>query len=83
MNLRVDLYRLKAQGVYIPWYYRFSYDEIDIVVRVYYPIPINYIVRYGRSLCNSFLRILYWIGLIDVGPGEVFLWTDFYRIKSH
>lgn len=63
--------------------YGLAYSNFACAQDIYYPIPINYILRYSRKLYWRFLRIWYWIGLIDVGEAEAFSWRDFYRIKSH
>jgi len=63
--------------------YGFAYSNFECAEDVFYPIPLNYVIRYSRSLYWRFLRIFYWIGLIDVGVNEAFSWRDFYRIKLH
>jgi len=63
--------------------YGFAYDEFASAREVYYPLPINYIVRYWRNCYWGFLRFFYRIGLIDTNERECFRWADFFRIKVH
>lgn len=67
----------------IPRGYGLAYWDYARAEGIYYPLPINFAVRYGLDCWYRFLRLFYWIGLIDVGDGEIFLWREFYRIKSH
>lgn len=69
--------------VSIPKWYGFAYPELVRASDIYYPIPINYIVRYWLRCYWTLLRALYWVGLIDTGVGEMFSWSDFFRIKTH
>jgi len=81
--MRFDKYWLHAKQCPIPKGYGFAYCEYDRAVEVYYPLPLNYIIRYARKVYWKFLRAFHWLGLIDVAAGEVFTWNDFYRIKTH
>ena len=49
MKLRIsELEYRKGQGEILPpWYYGLAYREYDTYVSVFYPIPINFIVRFG------------------------------------
>lgn len=71
------------EKVSVPKWYGLAYSEADRASDIYYPIPLNYAVRHGLWCYWRFLSILYWIGLIDTGVGEMYSWADFYRIKSH
>jgi len=73
----------REKGASIPRGYGYSYTLADRDAVVYYPIPINYIVRYWRRCYWRLMKNLYWVGLIDVGMGECFYWSSFWRIKSH
>ncbi len=35
-----------------------------------------------RGISWRIMRALYWVGLVDIGEGEMFHWGQFYRIKS-
>jgi len=61
----------------------YSYTKFMEDRDVYYPPPINYIVRYWRRCYWRFLKCFYWVGLIDVGMSERFWWGAFFRIKVH
>ena len=74
------IYRERERTYLSKWYGR-SYSDYSRACDIYYPIPINYIVRYGLNVYWRFLRIFWWIGLIDTPEGCIFLWSDFYRIK--
>lgn len=67
----------------IPRGHGLAYRNYDIAVEVYYPIPINYIVRYCRDCLWQFLTVFHWVGLIDKCANEAFRWHDFFRIKLH
>lgn len=67
----------------IPKWYEYSYTEFIMGWDIYYPLPINYIVRYWRKCYWKFLRFFYWVGLVDIAPQEAFHWGAFYRIKAH
>ncbi len=69
-------------GIPPKWYGR-AYSRVDWAQEVYYSLPINYIVRYGRWFYWGFLRLFYRIGLIDTEEAEIFRWDDFFRIKTH
>ena len=72
-----------VEGGYIPSYLGRAYEEVALYATVYYPIPLNYVVRVLRVMYWKIMRGFYWLGLIDVGLGERFTWGDFYRIKTH
>ena len=63
--------------------YGYSYTDFLRAYDIYYPLPINYIVRYWRECCWGFIRFFYRVGLIDIGEAQLFRWADFYRIKTH
>lgn len=65
-----------------PRWYGFAYCDYARAFEIFYPMPINWIVRYWLKLCWGFLKAFYWIGLIDVDEAECFYWDSFYRIKS-
>ena len=73
----------RVGGSPIPKGYGLAYAKYSRAVEVYYPIPVNYIVRYTRVFYWRFLRAFYWVGLIDVEANESFSWVDFFRIKTH
>ena len=66
----------------IPFWLGRAYDRQELRAVVYYPVPLNYVARWLRAIWWSTDRVLYWVGLIDVSPGECFNWHDFWRIKS-
>lgn len=35
-----------------------------------------------RLLWWRLMKLMYWVGLVDLAPGEAFHWSQFYRIKS-
>lgn len=70
-------------GKTLPKNYGYSYSDFFRDYCIFYPIPINYIVRYWRRCYWGFLRFFYWLGLIDRGVAEEFRWADFFRIKVH
>lgn len=72
-----------VEGGYIPKYLGVAYDDWAYCATVYYPIPLNYIVRIVRPLFWKIMRMFYWVGIIDTSIGEAFSWDDFYRIKTH
>lgn len=80
--MRLSYYELD-NGSRPPRWYRFSYTDFMRAFDVFYPMPINRFVRYGRRIYWKVLRAFYWVGLIDVGIAECFHWGSFYRIKSH
>ena len=71
------------KGHPVPKHYRHSYCDFFRAWEIYYPVPINYIVRYWRKYYWAFLKFFYWMGLIDKGANEEFRWGDFFKIKSH
>lgn len=71
----------KRNTMPIPRFYRLAYEEFVCARGVYYPIPINCIVRYGLKLYFGFLRMFYWIGVIDTDISMCFRWDDFWRIR--
>lgn len=73
----------RATGTVVPKGYRLAYNKYHLATAVYYPVPINYIVRYSRDFYWETLRAFYWIGLIDMQVYDRFRWVDFYRIKVH
>lgn len=76
-------YRELNVGESAPWWYGFSHSDFVRAFDIFYPIPINLIVRYWLKAYWGFLGVVYWVGLIDVGEAEAFYWYSFYRIKSH
>ena len=66
-----------------PSYLVTAYSRCDMNAFVMYPKPLHLVVRYGRIFYWRFLRVFYWMGLVDTSIGEAFSWRDFYRIKSH
>jgi hypothetical protein len=75
-------YRQRNHGLLkIPWWYGVSYQLPQLAVYVYYPYPINWIIRYTKELFWYSINLLWWIGLIDVMVGEEFYWGAFYRLK--
>ena len=83
MKITIDNYTRRMGYTPVPQWYGLAYAEAYMPIDIYYPIPINYIVRYCRGFLWRFLRLFYWIGLIDISMGERFSWDDFFRIKSH
>ena len=81
MKIEISWFESRREGITIPSRYGFSYTEFYRAYDIYYPIPINYIVRYWRDCRWKFLSACYWIGIIDVGINEMFTWDKFYRIK--
>jgi len=79
MKIIVDWH--KRTRTTIPKGYGFAYAEYIRDCGIYYPIPINYIIRYWRKCYWRFLTAFYWVGLIDTKASEEFRWTDFFRIK--
>ncbi|KKL83130.1 hypothetical protein LCGC14_1977790 [marine sediment metagenome] len=73
---------IRKMGYSLPFYYRLSYPDLSRDAKIYYVIPYNYIVRYALDSYWGFLRLMYWVGLIDTGMGGCFRWSDFWRIKS-
>ena len=72
MKISVSWFESREGVVFIPKGYGFAYKDFFRALDIYYPIPINYIVRYWPRCYWRFLRIFYWIGLIDVSPNEEF-----------
>lgn len=83
MKLSVDGYTRYSGKDSIPKHYGYSYSDFCRDADIYYPLPINYIVRYWRGAYWAVLRSLYWIGLIDTRANEEFSWGDFFRIKTY
>lgn len=81
--MKVSICWLDRVETPIPRGYGLAYTEYDVATEVFYPIPINYVVRYALKYYWRFLRFFYRVGLIDVGEAETFSWRDFYRIKAH
>ena len=69
-------------GQKAPFWTGTAYSVHEYQAVVYYPIPLNFLVRWSRCASMLMLRAVYWIGLIDVGPGERVTWQEFWRIKS-
>ena len=67
----------------LPKRYGIAYEDFSRAIDIYYPIPLNYVVKYYRLYCRLLIKALYWVGLIDIGIGEMFHWGAFYRIKLH
>jgi hypothetical protein len=42
--------RVKAEGVRLEWYYGLAYHDWELNCAYYYPIPINFIVRYAKAI---------------------------------
>lgn len=83
MKIIVDWLVKEKYGEEKAWWYGFSYSEENRACDIYYPYPLNWIIRYSLKLYWRFLRAFYWIGLIDVKVGESFHWDTFFRIKTH
>lgn len=83
MKLTIDGHTLYSGRASIPRHYGYSYSEFCRDAEIYYPLPINYIVRYWRRAYWTFLSSFYWIGLIDTKVNEEFRWADFFRIKTY
>ena len=71
----------KRNTTVVPRYYGLAYSEFVRARDVYYPIPINYLVRYGLKAYWGFLRSMYWVGVIDTNIAECFRWSDFWRVR--
>lgn len=71
----------KEAGYAIQRGYGLAYSDFCCAFDVYYPIPLNLIVRYWRKFYWGFLRFFYHIGLIDTKLGNEFRWNDFFRIR--
>ena len=71
----------RGNAIAIPHHYGLAYSEFMRACDVYYPIPINLVVRYGLRLYWNFLRAFYWVGVIDTNIAECFRWDDFWRIS--
>ncbi len=84
MKVIQDCYKRSGrERAVIPWWYRFAYSDYCRACDVYYPILINYIVRYGTRLFWWAENVLWWVGLIDVPMYAISTWSDFWRIKTH
>lgn len=83
MKLLISWFEKKNRGFSVPRWYQYSYTDFARAYDVYYPLPLNYIVRYWLGFYWYSLRAIYWVGLIDTGENECFSWGDFFRIKSH
>ena len=75
-------YRELDGGKRAPRWYGFSHSDFKRGIEIFYPMPINWIVRYCLKAYWRFLMTIYWVGLIDVGMAMAFYWGAFYRIKS-
>ena len=73
----------KIRGASPPKWYGFAYTDYARALDIYYPYLINWFVSYWRRAYWRFMKVFYWIGLIDIGKGEMFSWGDFFRIKTH
>lgn len=82
MKIILSWFERKNVGIKKPWWYRFSYTEYVRACDIYYPIPINYIIRYGLKCYWWVIFALDWVGLFDTPSCEVIRWSDFFRIKS-
>ena len=63
-----------------PRFYGKSYSEFDRALDVYYPIPLNYIIRYWLDFYWGFIKLCWWIGIVDTEEAREFGWGDFWRI---
>ena len=72
----------KKEHIPVPRWYGRSYSDYARALDVYYPIPLNYLMRYCLSCSWGFLRVFWWVGLIDTPRNCIFIWGDFYRIKT-
>ena len=67
----------------LPKHYGVAYSDYYRAYDICYPIPLNYIIKYGRQIYFKVLEVFYWVGLIDIACNEEFHWDNFFRIKSH
>lgn len=74
-------WRELGKGAQIPRWHGFSHSDFKCGVDVFYPVPINWLVRYSVRIYWRVLRAFDWVGLIDKADNEVFHWDSFYRIK--
>ena len=81
MKLIIDWFTRHSGKALIPRHYGYSYAAPCSARDIYYPLPINYIVRYWRKSYWGILRLFYWIGFIDTRADEEFRWNDFLRMK--
>ena len=71
-----------TQRAVVPKWYGFSHSEEIRACDVYYPIPLNYIVRIWMKVYWRPQYALWWVGLYDTPDGVELSLSDFWRIKS-
>ena len=72
-----------VQGLKPPQFYGYSYIRYESLIYVFYPYPLNWVIRYTRMVWFSIVRMFDRVGLIDTARYEPLRWNDFFRIKSH
>ena len=84
MKIIQDWYkRAGRKRVVLPWWYRFAYADHCRACDIYYPIPINYIVRWWEKVYWWPQYALWWVGFYDTPDDVELSLSDFWRIKSH
>jgi len=67
----------------VPRFWGLSYWRYELCAGVFYPIPINYIVRWWEKVYWWPEYALWWVGLYDTPDGVELSLSDFWRIKTH
>lgn len=83
---RLISWRYIDRGEPIPGYLGIAYKDYLRHAVIYYPTPLNYVIRFKRGFWNlvfwrGIFSALWWIGVIDTPPGYMFVWGDFWRIR--
>lgn len=69
----------------VPSYFGIAYWEYRMDACIMYPRPLHLVVRYVKKLNYwywGFLRLCYWVGVIDDEEGVMFRWSDFWRVRQ-